>query len=155
MNKMKEVLHELKKVFVNDKEVEELKEVNLETEVITDEVPVEAEAEPTVEVELAEEPTDAPSEEPVVEEKVEYVTKLELQDFQRKIMELLEQALKPVESNKDVPQDLSADKVELAEETEEITHSPELEVEKKLNFAVPKPNRQDSIKTRVYKQLFG
>lgn len=158
MNKMKEVLHELKKVFVNDVEKTELSEAVLETEVITEQVELtETTEETTEEVELAEAPMDeAKDEAPVVEEKVEYVTKLELQDFQRTIMELLEKVLKPMESKQDVPKELSVDeKTELSEVPEEISHSPEVEVEKKADLYKPKVMRNESIQSRVYSKLFN
>lgn len=157
MNKMKEVLHELKKVFVNDVEKTELSEAVLETEVITEQVELAETTEETTEVELAEAPMDESKEDaPVVEEKVEYVTKLELQDFQRTIMELLEKVLKPMESKQDVPKELSADeKTELSEVPEEISHSPEVEVEKKADLYRPKVMQNESIQSRVYSKLFN
>ena len=87
---------------------------------------------------------------PVVEEaKVEYATKLELQELQRSIMELLEKVLKPEESKQDVPRELSVE-----EKPEEISHSPELQVEKKVNL-YPTSGKRDTIQSRIYKQLYS
>ena len=148
MNNVKEMLHQLKNVFTPIDETPELKEVVLNTEVVAEEVEV---TEPqNEEVELAEAPMDAPAEAPVVEEaKVEYATKLELQELQRSIMELLEKVLKPEESKQDVPQELSVE-----EKPEEISHSPELQVEKKVNL-YPTSGKRDTIQSRIYKQLYS
>ena len=141
----KEILLKLKDVFTsNVDEVDsniELSEESKELEVVTEEV------------ELMEET----SNEEVKEAVVEYATKLELQELKKTFLELLDAMQKSDESKADVPQDLSSDKeVELASEevVEEIAHSPELEVDKVVNFSIEK-RKENTIKSRIYSKLFN
>lgn len=148
----KEILHKVKNVFIEAEEEINLSE-NTQEEIVetTDELK-ETEVEIEQEVELAEESEEpSPKQEPVVE----YATKVELQEFQKTIMDILEKMQKINEDKKDVPEDLSSQEVELKEEeVEEISHSPEVEVEKKHNFTNPQAN-QNTLKSRIYNQLFS
>lgn len=141
----KEILQKLHDVFTPKSETELSEEIK-ETEVVQEEV------------ELADEPKEE-KDAPVEEAKVEYVTKLEFQEFAKTFMQLLEDMQKPKEDKKDVPQDLSAtpkEAVELAEEVvEELTPSPEDEVSKKFDLYTPKSNKNESIQSRVYSRLFS
>ena len=146
----KELLTKLKEVFAPTdipmpKPEVELTEKIKETEVVQEKV------------ELADEPKEekeAPAQEEV---KVEYATKLELQELQRTFMDLLEAMQKTSEVKQEVPQELSAEakeEVELAEEVEEIPHNPEEAVAKVENFSPVKSN-PNSLKSRIYNQLFN
>jgi len=143
----KEILQKLREVFVPEVEETQLSEIEVQTE----EVQVEVE-----QVELADAPVEevAPVDVPAPI-TVEYATKLELEEMKRTFLELLEAFQKETEVKKDVPAELSSDvEVELAENVDEISHSPELEVEKKLNFSVPKSNNE-SIEAKIYNKLFN
>jgi len=142
----KEILQQLKDVFAPKEVIEtELSEEVAELEVTTEEVeladaPV-AEAEPAPEV--------APA--PVME----FATKLELEEMKRTFLDLLAALQKETESKAEVPAELSSDEVELSAETvEEITHSPELEVEKKVSLNGGNKNL-NSIQSRIYSTLFN
>ena len=144
----KDVLQKLQEVF-SPKEIEaELSEVEVVVEEVVEEV--------VEQTELAEEPMkeEAPVEAAPVQ-TVEYATKLELEEMKKKFMDLLVAWQKESITEKEVPQELSKSKeeeVELA--VEEIAHSPELEVEKKQNFHVPKANNE-SLESKIYNKLFN
>ena len=153
MNKTKKLLNDLKNVFLSKDEIIDSTEVEVTQDEVVEltEDTVEDIIEETVseDIELAETPSDEEKSDPEVEApKVEYVTKLEFQEFQKTILELLEKALKPEESKKEVPQELSAD-------VEEISHSPELQVEKKFDHLKPSGTRKETIEQRIYNQLFS
>jgi len=142
----KDVLQKLQEVF-SPKEIEaELSEVEVVVEEVVEEV--------VEQTELAEEPVkeEAPVEVAPVQ-TVEYATKLELEEMKKKFMDLLVAWQKESITEKEVPQELSKEEeVELA--VEEIAHSPELEVEKKQNFHVPKANNE-SLESKIYNKLFN
>ena len=142
----KDVLQKLQEVF-SPKEIEaELSEVEVKEEEVVEEV--------VEQTELAEEPEkeEAPVEAAPVQ-TVEYATKLELEEMKKKFMDLLVAWQKESITEKEVPQELSKEEeVELA--VEEIAHSPELEVEKKQNFHVPKVNNE-SLESKIYNKLFN
>jgi len=142
----KDVLQKLQEVF-SPKEIEaELSEVEVVVEEVVEEV--------VEQTELAEEPMkeEAPVEVAPVQ-TVEYATKLELEEMKKKFMDLLVAWQKESITEKEVPQELSKEEeVELA--VEEIAHSPELEVEKKQNFHVPKANNE-SLESKIYNKLFN
>jgi len=142
----KDVLQKLQEVF-SPKEIEaELSEVEVVVEEVVEEV--------VEQTELAEEPMkeEAPVEAAPVQ-TVEYATKLELEEMKKKFMDLLVAWQKESITEKEVPQELSKEEeVELA--VEEIAHSPELEVEKKQNFHVPKANNE-SLESKIYNKLFN
>ena len=142
----KDVLQKLQEVF-SPKAIEaELSEVEVVVEEVVEEV--------VEQTELAEEPMkeEAPVEVAPVQ-TVEYATKLELEEMKKKFMDLLVAWQKESITEKEVPQELSKEEeVELA--VEEIAHSPELEVEKKQNFHVPKANNE-SLESKIYNKLFN
>ena len=142
----KDVLQKLQEVF-SPKEIEaELSEVEVVVEEVVEEV--------VEQTELAEEPMkeEAPVEAAPVQ-TVEYATKLELEEMKKKFMDLLAAMQQESQVEKEVPQELSKEEeVELA--VEEIAHSPELEVEKKHNFHVPKTNNE-SLESKIYNKLFN
>ena len=142
----KDVLQKLQEVF-SPKEIEaELSEVEVVVEEVVEEV--------VEQTELAEEPMkeEAPVEAAPIQ-TVEYATKLELEEMKKKFMDLLVAWQKESITEKEVPQELSKEEeVELA--VEEIAHSPELEVEKKQNFHVPKANNE-SLESKIYNKLFN
>jgi hypothetical protein len=142
----KDVLQKLQQVF-SPKEIEaELSEVEVVLEEVIEEV-----AEQT---ELAEEPVqeEAPVEAAPVP-TVEYATKLEVEEMKKTFLDLLAAMQQESQVEKEVPQELSKEEeVELA--VEEIAHSPELEVEKKQNFYVPKANNE-SLESKIYNKLFN
>lgn len=151
----KEILQKLHDVFVPKVEETQLSEIELsEVEVEVQEEEVQDEVK---EVELADAPMEeeAPKEEVSAEPKVEYVTKLELEEMKRTFMDLLAALQKETETKQEVPQELSKDEVELAEEADEIPHSPELEVAKKVDLYTPKATKNQSIQSRVYEKLFN
>jgi hypothetical protein len=142
----KDVLQKLQEVF-SPKEIEaELSEVEVVVEEVVEEV--------VEQTELAEEPMkeEAPVEAAPVQ-TVEYATKLELEEMKKKFMDLLVAWQKESITEKEVPQELSKEEeVELA--VEEIAHSPELEVEKKLQLKDGNKNL-NSIQSRIYNTLFN
>ena len=148
----KEILQKLRDVFTSPEiEAELSQDIELSEEVKEVEVVQE-------EVELAEE---APVEEaaaPMPEEKVEYATKVELQEFKQQFLDLLSAMQKSVETKAEVPQELSSDKkeeeVELSDDAEEISHSPEVEVDKNLQLKDNNKNL-NSIQSRVFNTLFN
>jgi hypothetical protein len=147
MSNTKKVLGQLKDLF-STKEVQ-LSEVEVKEEEIVEEV--------VEKTELAEEPMEEPKEE--VKEaapQVEYVTKVEFEEMSRKFMDLFAALQKEQETKQEVPQELSADvEVELESETDEIPHSPEVEVEKKVDFYQPRSSQNESIQSRINQKLFS
>ena len=85
-----------------------------------------------------------------------YATKEELNKAVAEFKAMYEEIMETVgkEEASDVPADLSSDKVELSEETEEISHSPEAEVDStKMNlYAQSQPM---TTKQRVFNKLFN
>jgi hypothetical protein len=142
MKSTKELLKQLHDVFVP-----KVIETELSEDIVTEEIIVE-------EVELADHVEEAPVETPAVEAQptVEYATKLELQEFARTFLELLDSMQKVTEPKKDVPEALSKEEVELS--VEEILHSPEVEVEKKTNLHNGNKNL-NTIQSRINNKLFS
>lgn len=142
----KEILQRLHDVFVPKVEETQLSEIETEVEEIVEEV--------VEKIELAEEPAEeAPQEEaPAV---VEYATKLELEEMKRTFMQLFEAMQKESETKKEVPQELSKEEVELSSDVDEISHSPELDVEKKVDLHRPKSSQNETIQSRIYSKLFN
>ena len=142
----KDVLQKLQEVF-SPKAIEaELSEVEVVVEEVVEEV--------VEQTELAEEPMveEAPIEAAPVQ-TVEYATKLEVEEMKKTFLDLLAAMQQESQVEKEVPQELSKEEeVELA--VEEIAHSPELEVEKKHNFHVPKVNNE-SLESKIYNKLFN
>lgn len=138
----KKVLQQLKEVFSPEAVETQLSEIETKVEEVQSEVE---------KIELAEEPKEEPKQE--VAPQVEYATKLELEEMKRKFMDLFESFQKENETKKEVPQELSKD-VELSSDVEDIVHSPELEVEKKIDLHKPQLNNQ-TIQSRVYSKLFN
>lgn len=145
MSEVKDILTKLKNVFGTQEVKQEAEQeiVALETEVVDEQVLVDETK--VEEVVLAEEEKEMPKEEPV---QVQYVTKLELDEFKKTMLELIEKIIPVMETKREVPQELSSD-----EKVEEISHSPEVQVEKKSNLFVGKEN--NSIKSRIYSKLFS
>ena len=111
------------------------------------------------EVETVELADDKPKEEPKKEDVGQVIANFATQEQLSQVkMELLEMIKSIIEDKstvgeKEVPQELSAEKVEL-ETVEEIVHSPESEVEKKK--VVLFENKQPStIQERINKMLFN
>ena len=145
----KEILQQLKEVFVPKVEETQLSEIEVQEEEIQEEV--------VEQVELADAPKEdvAPAEEPAPAPTMEFATKLELEEMKRTFLELLAALQKETEGKQEVPQELSSDvEVELAENVDEISHSPELEVEKKLELKYGNKNL-NSIQSRIYSTLFN
>lgn len=148
----KEILQKLQTLFQPKVEETQLSEIEVQSEEIKEEV--------VEQVELAEAPKDEKEEVPMQEEApaqaVEFATKLELEEMKRTFLELFAALQKEAESKQEVPKELSSDvEVELAENVEEISHSPELEVEKKFDLYKPKSNQSESIQSTIYKKLFN
>ena len=104
--------------------------------------------------ELAEEEV----EEEVIEEAPEelYATKEELNKVVAEFKAMYEQLMDGMgqEEASDAPAELSSDKVELSEESEEISHSPEAEVDSKpMNLY--SQNRPMTTQQRVFNKLFN
>jgi hypothetical protein len=144
----KEILQKLQAVFVPKVEETQLSEIEVQVE----ETIVEAE-----QVELADAVVkDAVPSQDATVETMEYATKLELEEMKRTFLELLAALQNETVVKQEVPQALSSDvEVELAEEANEIAHSPELEVEKKVDLYKPKAMANESIQSRVMSRLFN
>lgn len=145
----KEILQKLQAVFQPKVEETQLSEIEVQLEEVQEEV--------VEQVELADAPKEdaAPAVEPAPAPTMEFATKLELEEMKRTFLELLAALQKETVSKQEVPQELSSDvEVELAENVDEISHSPELEVEKK--FALKGGNNNlNSIQSRIYNTLFN
>ena len=123
---------------------------------------VELEAQEEVSDEVVEETTELAEEEEVVEEEVveeeaaapEYATKEDLSKMKQEFMDVIESLVKKEEEyQKEVPAELSSD-VDLSEEAEEISHSPESGVESKARFVIG-GNRPMTTKDRVFNKMFN
>ena len=139
---------------VSEEVKEELSEVTEEVIEATEEVELSEEVteEASEEVELAEEVSE---EEPKVDVEAApaYVTSEELSLLKNEMMSMIESLLKEKqESYKEIPAQLS-EQVELSEEVEEISHSPEQEVEAKSNNLYAQ-SRVATTKDRVFAKLF-
>ena len=110
---------------------------------------------------------EAVSEEAPVEAEEEKVEFASYEDFQalKKEVEELKAMLQPKEEDVEMAEEVKkeanlevekveAKKVEHLEETEDIKHSPEKEVNKR-NVELYAQNRRGTIKDNIYKQLFG
>lgn len=159
--KAKEVLEELKNVFLSQAEEEAPA-----TEEVKEEVALEAAEEVTEEVkeevELAEEVKEEVKEE--AQAQPAYVTATELSSFKdelrKEFMSMLEALLKDKEDDKEVPAHLSKEDkdievaLEEAEPAEELKPHPESEVDK-VALKQMSAYRRMGTKDRVYKRLFG
>ena len=152
LNSVKDLLNLSKEdLKVEDVLVEE--SVELSTEEITEEV-----KEEVVEVLLAEDS----EEESVIEKEVElpsgvYVTPEELASVKTELISMIKALIedKPMGDAKDVPQELSKqEEVELAEDVEEVVHSPENSIEAKKNL-LSNLNKPMTIEQRVNSMLFN
>ena len=119
---------------------------------------VELAQEETVEENSAEELAEEEVEEEVIEEAPEelYATKEELNKVVAEFKAMYEQLMDGMgqEEASDAPAELSSDKVELSEESEEISHSPEAEVDSKpMNLY--SQNRPMTTQQRVFNKLFN
>jgi hypothetical protein len=145
----KEILQKLQAVFQPKVEETQLSEIEVQLDEVQEEV--------VEQVELADAPKEdvAPAVEAEPAPTMEYATKLELEEMKRTFLELLAALQKETEGKQEVPQELSSDvEVELAENVDEISHSPELEVEKKLELKYGNKNL-NSIQSRIYSTLFN
>lgn len=163
--KATEILEKLQNVFlsteaeVSETPIEEVKEELSSEEVVEN---VELEAQEEVSGEVVEETTELAEEEEVVEEEVveeeaaapEYATKEDLSKMKQEFMDVIESLVKKEEEyQKEVPAELSSD-VDLSEEAEEISHSPESGVESKARFVIG-GNRPMTTKDRVFNKMFN
>jgi hypothetical protein len=163
--KATEILEKLQNVFlsteaeVSETPIEEVKEELSSEEVVEN---VELEAQEEVSDEVVEETTELAEEEEVVEEEVveeesaapEYATKEDLSKMKQEFMDVIESLVKKEEEyQKEVPAELSSD-VDLSEEAEEISHSPESGVESKARFVIG-GNRPMTTKDRVFNKMFN
>jgi hypothetical protein len=163
--KATEILEKLQNVFlsteaeVSETPIEEVKEELSSEEVVEN---VELEAQEEVSEEVVEETTELAEEEEVVEEEVveeesaapEYATKEDLSKMKQEFMDVIESLVKKEEEyQKEVPAELSSD-VDLSEEAEEISHSPESGVESKARFVIG-GNRPMTTKDRVFNKMFN
>ena len=145
----KEILQKLQAVFQPKVEETQLSEIEVQLDEVQEEV--------VEQVELADAPKEdvAPAVEAEPAPTMEFATKLELEEMKRTFLELLAALQKETEGKQEVPQELSSDvEVELAENVDEISHSPELEVEKKLELKYGNKNL-NSIQSRIYSTLFN
>jgi len=145
----KEILQKLQAVFQPKVEETQLSEIEVQLEEVQEEV--------VEQVELADAPKEdvAPAVEPAPAPTMEYATKLELEEMKRTFLEIIASLQKETVNKQEVPQELSSDvEVELAENVDEISHSPELEVEKKLELKYGNKNL-NSIQSRIYSTLFN
>ncbi len=103
------------------------------------------------------EPKEDLEEEKEDEEKMnKYATKEELSKVVAEFKAMYEQMMDSIgkEEASDAPAELSSDKVELSEESEEISHSPEAEVDSKpMNLY--SQNRPMTTQQRVFNKLFN
>lgn len=164
--KATEILEKLQNVFlsaeaeVSEAPVEETKE-ELSSEEVVENVELEAQEEVSEEVveettELAEEEVVEEKEEVVEEEAAapEYATKQDIEDLKKEFMGIIEGLMKKEEEyKKEVPAELSAE-VELSEQVEEISHSPEAGIETKTKFVIG-GNRPRTTKDRVFAKMFN
>lgn len=161
--KATEILEKLQNVFLSSEEevidtlVEGVEE-ELPTEVEAENVELEAQEE--VSEEVVEEATELAEEEVVEEEVVEeaaapeYATKEDLSRMKQEFMDVIESLVKKEEEyQKEVPAELSSD-VDLSEDAEEISHSPESGVETKARFVIG-GNRPMTTKDRVFNKMFN
>ena len=163
--KATEILEKLQNVFlsteaeVSETPIEEVKEELSSEEVVEN---IELEAQEEVSDEVVEETTELAEEEEVVEEEVveeeaaapEYATKEDLSKMKQEFMDVIESLVKKEEEyQKEVPAELSSD-VDLSEEAEEISHSPESGVESKARFVIG-GNRPMTTKDRVFNKMFN
>ena len=152
LNSVKDLLNLSKEeIKVEDIAVEE--SVELSTEEVIEEV-----KEEVAEVLLAEES----EEEVVIEEEVElpsgvYVTPEELAIVKAELISMINALIedKPMGDVKDIPEELSKqEEIELAENVEEVVHSPEAQVEKKKNL-LSNLNKSMTTEQRVNRMLFN
>ena len=152
LNNVKDLLNLSKEeIKVEDIAVEE--SVELSTEEVIEEV-----KEEVAEVLLAEES----EEEVVIEEEVElpsgvYVTPEELAIVKAELISMINALIedKPMGDVKDIPEELSKqEEIELAENVEEVVHSPEAQIEKKKNL-LSNLNKSMTTEQRVNRMLFN
>ena len=158
--KATEIIKKFKEVLLSadtEEETPALEELSAEVKEVTEEQ-VELAQEETVEENSAEELAEEEGEEKVIEEAPEelYATKEELNKVVAEFKAMYEQMMDGIgkEEAADAPEELSSDKVELSEETEAISHSPEAEVNSKpMNLY--SQNRPMTTKQIVFNKLFN
>ena len=152
LNNVKELLN-LSKEEVKTEDIAIEESVELSTEEVIEEV-----KEEVAEVLLAEES----EEEVVIEEEVElpsgvYVTPEELAIVKAELISMINALIedKPMGDVKDIPEELSKqEEIELAENVEEVVHSPEAQIEKKKNL-LSNLNKSMTTEQRVNRMLFN
>jgi type III secretion system FlhB-like substrate exporter len=159
--KATEIIDKFKNVLLSVEAEEETpvqEELSAEVKEEVAEEQVELAQEETVEENSAEELAEEEVEEEVIEEAPEelYATKEELNKVVAEFKAMYEQLMDGMgqEEASDAPAELSSDKVELSEESEEISHSPEAEVDSKpMNLY--SQNRPMTTQQRVFNKLFN
>ena len=152
LNNVKELLN-LSKEELKTEDIAIEESVELSTEEVIEEV-----KEEVAEVLLAEES----EEEVVIEEEVElpsgvYVTPEELAIVKAELISMINALIedKPMGDVKDIPEELSKqEEIELAENVEEVVHSPEAQIEKKKNL-LSNLNKSMTTEQRVNRMLFN
>lgn len=159
--KATEIIDKFKNVLLSVEAEEETpvqEELSAEVKEEVAEEQVELAQEETVEENSAEELAEEEVEEEVIEEAPEeiYATKEELNKVVAEFKAMYEQMMDGMgqEEASDAPAELSSDKVELSEEAEAISHSPEAEVDSKpMNLY--SQNRPMTTQQRVFNKLFN
>jgi len=159
--KATEIIDKFKNVLLSVEAEEETpvqEELSAEVKEEVAEEQVELAQEETVEENSAEELAEEEGEEEIIEEAPEelYATKEELNKVVAEFKAMYEQLMDGMgqEEASDAPAELSSDKVELSEEAEAISHSPEAEVDSKpMNLY--SQNRPMTTQQRVFNKLFN
>ena len=159
--KATEIIDKFKNVLLSVEAEEETpvqEELSAEVKEEVAEEQVELAQEETVEENSAEELAEEEGEEEIIEEAPEelYATKEELNKVVAEFKAMYEQLMDGMgqEEASDAPAELSSDKVELSEESEEISHSPEAEVDSKPTNLFSQ-NRPMTTQQRVFNKLFN
>jgi len=159
--KATEIIKKFKEVLLSADTEEETpvqEELSAEVKEEVTEEQVELAQDETVEENSTEELAEEQVEEEVIEEAPEeiYATKEELNKVVAEFKAMYEQMMDGMgqEEASDAPAELSSDKVELSEEAEAISHSPEAEVDSKpMNLY--SQNRPMTTQQRVFNKLFN
>lgn len=144
--KATELVEKLKNVFLSEEVAQdEVKDVEVQAEVVSAELEAQTEGEEVVAEVLAEEPMDGAPVEEVVEEVVEgekYATKEELAGAIAEMKAMYAAIMENMKSEEqmEVPAELSED-LSAQEQPQPLTHSPEVEVSKQdvMMFAKNRP----------------
>lgn len=144
--KATELVEKLKNVFLSEEVAQdEVKDVEVQAEVVSAELEAQTEGEEVVAEVLAEEPMDSSPVEEVVEEVVEgekYATKEELAGAIAEMKAMYAAIMENMKSEEqmEVPAELSED-LSAQEQPQPLTHSPEVEVSKQdvMMFAKNRP----------------